>query len=69
MKRYRYRVWCADCFSEDYQGCFNGGYDISEETFDTPQQANEAGEEAAGACGTWYHDVVGENYVSIQLTT
>ena len=52
VMRYRYRLWCDDC-ADDPHGCFNGGSMLSEETFDTPEQAVEAGSEAAEVCAPW----------------
>lgn len=42
MGKYRYRLSCPDCMGIDPLGCFGGGTQISEETFDTVQQVIEA---------------------------
>src|SRR6266702_7141491 len=44
--KYRYRLSCPDCTDIDPQGCFDGGTHTSEEIFDTPEEASEAGYKA-----------------------
>ncbi len=50
--KYRYRLWCDDC-TGDPHGCFNGSSMLSEEVFEKPEQAAEAGSEAADLCTPW----------------
>lgn len=45
-RRYRVRVWCPDCTGVDFQGCFEGGDDLSEETYATHEEAEAAGHES-----------------------
>ena len=44
--KYHYRLSCPDCTDIDPQGCFDGGTHTSEEIFDTPQEACDAGYKA-----------------------
>lgn len=38
--KYRIKTWCPDCQTVgDYQGCYGGGEDISEEIFDSIEAA------------------------------
>jgi hypothetical protein len=30
---YLYRVWCPDCTGQDFQGCFQGGTEVSEHAY------------------------------------
>jgi len=45
MMKYKYVVWCPDCFELDPQGCFDGGKEFSEETFDSIDDAVNAAQE------------------------
>jgi hypothetical protein len=42
---YKYRVWCPHCLDEDFQGCFGGGWELSDETFQTVEDAIKAADE------------------------
>jgi len=55
---YKYRLWCPDCYGQDPDGCFGGGTELSEETYHTIDEADDAGWERTR--GTiWAYDVVG----------
>lgn len=56
--KYRYRLWCNDCAGDPY-GCFDGSSTLSE-TFDTYEQARDAGDSAASTCGPWDYCVTDE---------
>ncbi len=54
---YRYRLYCPDCFMQDAEGCFDGRFEYSEDEYDTPLEAAEAGREAVSD-GIWKYQVV-----------
>lgn len=60
MTKYRYRLRCDQC-GDDPDGCFDGGSQLSEEGFDSPEQADEAGSIVAGRVGPWEYQVTDEN--------
>lgn len=39
---YKFRVWCPSCLNEDFQGGFGGGWELSDETFQTIEDAIKA---------------------------
>lgn len=43
--KYKYIVWCPDCYGVDFLGCFDGGEYESEEVFDTYEDAEKAAKE------------------------
>lgn len=59
--KYHYRIWCHDCTGSDPQGCFDGDTSTSDETFDTPEEAADAGSEMTSDVGPWDYYVVDEN--------
>lgn len=66
--KYRYRLWCGDCRDIDSQGCFDGGTELSEETFDTYGEAENAGSDMAGPCSLWEYCVTDEEGHEIKET-
>lgn len=38
---WRLRLWCADCFGEDPQGCYDGGYEIDDERYGSLEEAQK----------------------------
>ena len=43
-KIWKVRVWCRDCGNgQDPQGCFDGGHEVLDDTFETEDQAEDAG--------------------------
>lgn len=54
---YKYRVWCPSCLDEDFQGCFGGGWELSEETFQTIEDAIKAADEYVKD-SPWCWDIV-----------
>ena len=57
--KYYYRLWCPDCCGQDYEGCFDGRIETSPTPYNTPQEANEAGQnETRGFI--WKYEVVDE---------
>lgn len=65
--RYRYRLWCHDCTDEDPQGCFDGGTQTSEETFDTPGEAADAGADYVDDVGPWDYEVIDEEGDEVEV--
>jgi hypothetical protein len=54
---YKFRVWCPSCLDEDFQGCFGGGWELSEETFQTVEDAIKAADEFTKD-SPWCWDIV-----------
>jgi hypothetical protein len=46
-QKYRYRLWCPDC-AGDPHGCFDGSSELSEDVFDTYEEAEDAADKAVG---------------------
>jgi hypothetical protein len=66
--KYRYRVWCHDCLGdEDFRGCFDNGMETSNETFDTPEQADAAGAGYVEDISTWEYDVIDEHGKEVEI--
>jgi hypothetical protein len=57
-KKYKVIITCPDCTGVDFQGCGDGYPWELDETFDTIEEANDAGDEATG--DTWEYEVVPE---------
>jgi hypothetical protein len=57
---YKYRVWCRDCclIYRDPNGCFGGGWELSEDVYDTIDDAVEAADEFVKDCSLWEYDIV-----------
>jgi hypothetical protein len=57
---YKFRVWCRDCclIYQDPYGCFGGAWELSEEVYDTVEQAVEAADEFVKDCNLWEYDIV-----------
>lgn len=60
VRKYRYCVWCDDC-TEDGYGCFDGRSELSEETFDTWEDANKAGDKLTNDVAPWHYCVTDES--------
>jgi hypothetical protein len=54
---YRYRIWCRDCRGIDFQGCFDGEYKESEESYETRELAVRFAKEVISHCGQWEYEV------------
>ena len=54
---YKFRVWCPSCLDEDFQGCFGGGWELSDETFQTIEDAIKAADEYVKD-SPWCWDIV-----------
>jgi hypothetical protein len=54
---YKFRVWCPSCLDEDPQGCFGGGWELSEETFQTVEEAIRAADDYVKD-SNWEWDIV-----------
>lgn len=52
-----YQIWCDDCLGEDYQGCFDGLVETSEDSFATEAEAEAAAEKHVGQQGLWEYQV------------
>jgi len=65
--KYRYRLWCNDC-AGDSQGCFDGSSDLSLATFDTYEEAENAGYNAADRCAPWDYCVTDEDGKEIKAS-
>lgn len=46
-KRFYYIVWCPACWDDKY-GCFEGGKERSEESYETAEEAKQAAEDFIG---------------------
>lgn len=55
-KRYRIRLSCHDCTGQDFQGCFDGGTELVDETFETVEAAN-AYAESKDWSGPWEWEI------------
>lgn len=64
--KYRYRLSCPDCTGIDPEGCFDGGTWTSEDEFDTPEEAADAGYEATRRTITEYEVI--DEFLEIILT-
>jgi hypothetical protein len=59
--KYRYEIWCKDCRDSDSMGCFGGGTELSEETFETADEALKAMDEhISDGCTQWTGGLVTE---------
>lgn len=59
--RWRYRLWCPDCTGVDPDGCFEGGTELSEDTFETEQEAVAAAITACYDDSIWRYEIEKDN--------
>lgn len=56
--KYKVLTWCEDCTDIDYYGCFDGGTELSEETFDTKEGAEAFIDAKGPGPAPWVYEVV-----------
>jgi hypothetical protein len=57
MMPYKFRVWCPNCINEDFDGCFGGGWELSEEIYPTVEEAIKAADDYVKD-SVWEWDIV-----------
>lgn len=64
---FRLEVWCLDCAGEDFEGCFEGGTEILDEFFSTPDEAIEQGwKRQPNATHPWRFRVIDDSSLDIR---